>query len=144
VIGVRLDTDSSPAVVAVDAPLKIATSRVYWADSRDDPWKARNAIPVEGSSFGLVLERVVQLRALVTAYRERHPALSQRQTEPPSPPKVKPIRPAEPAVGQEGGVVSPLPVLTDRCPQCRAEMRAGWKFCPACGTPAGAPSDADQ
>jgi hypothetical protein len=145
VIGVRLDTDSSPAVVAIDAPLKIATSRVYWADSRDDPWKARNAIPVEGSSFGLALERVVQLRALVTAYRNRHPALSQREARPPPPPKVKPIRPADaPAVGQESGVVSPLPVLTDRCPHCRAEMRAGWNFCPGCGTPADAPSDTDQ
>jgi hypothetical protein len=146
VIGVRLDTDSSPAVVAIDAPLKIATSRVYWADSRDDPWKARNAIPIEGSAFGLVLERVVQLRALVTGYRDRHPALlSQREAGPPSPQKVKPIRAAEvPAAGEETGVVSPLPVLTDRCPQCRAEMRPGWKFCPRCGTPAAASSDADQ
>ncbi len=57
--------ETSPAVVAIDAPHKIASCRVYWADSRDDPWKARNAIPVETASFGMVLERVVELRALV-------------------------------------------------------------------------------
>ena len=67
-IGIRFDTETSPAVVAVDAPHKIASCRVYWADSRDDPWKARNAIPVESASFGMVLERVVALRALVAAF----------------------------------------------------------------------------
>jgi hypothetical protein len=131
VIGVRLDTESMPAVVAIDAPHKIASCRVYWADTRDDPWKARNAIPIEGSAFGTVLERVVELRALVTAYRDRHPALSvQRQPQE----RVKPLRSAEARSAEEGGVV-PLPVLTDRCPNCRAELRPGWKFCPGCGTP---------
>jgi hypothetical protein len=137
VIGVRLDTENIPAVVAIDAPHKIASSRVYWADARDDPWKARNAIPIEGSSFGVVLERVVELRALVVAYRERHPNLSQHP-EPahPAPQVVQPIRPGEPAAAdEEGAVVAPLPVLTDRCPHCRAELRPGWKFCPGCGTP---------
>ena len=50
VIGIRFDTETSPAVVAIDAPHKIASCRVYWADSRDDPWKARNAIPIEAAS----------------------------------------------------------------------------------------------
>ncbi|MGH2980292.1 MAG: zinc ribbon domain-containing protein [Solirubrobacterales bacterium] len=138
VIGVRLDTESSPAVVAVDAPLKIATCRIYWADARDDPWKARNAIPVEPSSFGIVLDRVLALRALVTAYREHHPALStpQRSAPRPSSPNLQPLRAGDaPGSAAEGGVVAPLPVLTDRCPHCRAELRPGWKFCPACGTP---------
>ena len=67
VIGIRFDTETTPAVVAIDAPHKIASCRVYWADSRDDPWKARNAIPIETASFGMVLERVVELRALVAA-----------------------------------------------------------------------------
>jgi hypothetical protein len=127
VIGVRLDTDSSPAVVAIDAPLKIATSRVYWADSRDDPWKARNAIPVDPSSFGMVLERVVELRALVAAYRSRHPALVPQRELGPRPHRVAP----------------PPPVLPDRCPQCRAELRSGWRFCPSCGTPSGMSRDRD-
>ena len=47
VIGVRLDSEASPAVVAVDAPVKSASCRVYWADSRDNAWKARNAMPVD-------------------------------------------------------------------------------------------------
>ena len=54
VIGIRLDTETSPAVVAIDAPHKIASCRVYWADARDDPWKARNAIPIEAAAEGLV------------------------------------------------------------------------------------------
>jgi hypothetical protein len=140
VIGVRLDTESSPAVVAIDAPLKIATCRVYWADARDDPWKARNAMPVEAASFGIVLERVVQLRALVTAFRNSHPAV-QAQRRPPLPPQeVQPLRGGDaPAKDPDTGVVAALPVLSERCPHCRAELRPGWKFCPACGTPSGTP-----
>ena len=118
VIGIRLDTETSPAVVAIDAPHKISSCRIYWADARDDPWKARNAIPVEVSSFGLVLERVVELRALVAAFRESHPNLSLH----PEPAHATPQ-------------IVPLPVLTDRCQQCRAELRPGWRFCPACGSP---------
>lgn len=118
VIGIRFDTETSPAVVAIDAPHKIASCRVYWADSRDDPWKARNAIPVESASFGMVLERVIELRALVAAFRESHPNLPQHP------------EPAHPAPR-----IVPLPVLTERCPQCRAELRPGWRFCPGCGSP---------
>jgi hypothetical protein len=118
VIGIRLDTEASPAVVAIDAPHKIASCRVYWADSRDDPWKARNAIPVEATAFGMVLERVVELRALVAAFRESHPNLPQHP------------EPAHPAPQ-----ILPLPVLTGRCQQCRAELRPGWRFCPGCGSP---------
>lgn len=118
VIGIRFDTETTPAVVAIDAPHKIASCRVYWADSRDDPWKARNAIPIETASFGMVLERVVELRALVAAFRESHPNLPQHP------------EPAHPAPQ-----IVPLPVLTGRCGQCRAELRPGWRFCPGCGTP---------
>lgn len=121
VIGVRLDTDTVPAVVAIDAPHKIASCRVYWADSRDDPWKARNAIPVDTAAFGTTLEQVVALRGLIDAYRKGHPALSAR-------------RPLASVTGAEpGGVVAPLPVLGERCPSCRSELRAGWHFCPTCG-----------
>jgi hypothetical protein len=139
VIGVRLDTESSPAVVAVDAPLKIATCRVYWADARDDPWKARNAIPVEATSFGTVLERVVQLRALVTAFRNSHPAVqAQGHPAPLAPQKVQPLRGGDAAAtAADSGIVAPLPLLIERCPHCRTELRPGWKFCPACGTPSG-------
>jgi hypothetical protein len=136
VIGVRLDTESSPAVVAIDAPLKIATCRVYWADARDDAWKARNAIPVETAAFGIVLERVVELRALAAAYRERHPALQPpREPARPAERTVQPLKPGDASAKPADSGVVALPVLTDRCPHCRAELRPGWKFCPECGTP---------
>jgi zinc-ribbon domain len=136
VIGVRLDTESSPAVVAIDAPLKIASSRVYWADTRDDPWKARNAVPVEPAAFGLVLERVIALRGLVEVYRRNHPALA-GQRRPLAPSSIDdPIRPApDPLPTPEGEVVAAFPVLADRCARCRSELRPGWRFCPACGAP---------
>ena len=145
VIGVRLDTETLPAVVAIDAPHKIASCRVYWVDGRDDPWKARNAIPVDPASFGAVLEQVVDLRAVIAAYRERHPALA-RQGQP-SPPSrvVKPMRPPDAAaMAEEGGVVQPLPVFAERCPRCRAELRPGWRFCPRCGAPSETPTGRPQ
>jgi hypothetical protein len=123
VIGIRLDTETSPAVVAIDAPHKIASCRVYWADARDDPWKARNAIPVEASSFGMVLEKVVELRALVLAFRESHPNL-----------------PQHPEPAHAAPQVLPLPVLTGRCHHCRAELRPGWRFCPGCGAASEVPN----
>ena len=125
VIGVRMDTETSPAVVAVDAPHKIASCRVYWADARDDPWKARNAIPVDPAAFGVTLEQVIALRALIDAYRRGHPALSRR--------------PAVPAAREPGAVVTALPVLAERCPSCRSELRTGWRFCPTCGRAADPP-----
>jgi zinc ribbon protein len=131
VIGIRFDTETVPAVVAIDAPHKIGSCRVYWADARDDPWKARNAIPVDVALFGTVLEQIVALRGLIDGYRDLHPALLRRPGA--QPPRPMPTQ-AAPADDEGGGVV-PLPVLTDRCPQCRAELRAGWRFCPECGTP---------
>jgi zinc-ribbon domain len=122
VIGVRLDTESLPAVVAIDAPHKIVSCRVYWADPRDDPWKARNAIPVDPAGFGIVLEHVVALRALIEAFRKGHPAIA-----------------PHPAPTERRAVVAPLPVLTERCPRCRTELRPGWHFCPECGAPSETP-----
>jgi hypothetical protein len=128
VIGVRLDTETSPAVVAIDAPHKIASCRVYWADTRDDPWKARNAIPVDAAAFGTTLEQVVALRGLIEAYRRGHPALTARPA----------LAPEGGGAGGPGGVVA-LPVLGERCPSCRSELRPGWHFCPTCGRAAEPP-----
>ena len=125
VIGVRFDIEAEPAVVAIDAPHKIISCRIYWADSRDDPWKARNAIPI-AAPFSTVLEQVVTLRALVATYRGDHPALDhpwEHVHRRATPQLVQPIRPG----------VAPLPALTERCTNCRAELRPGWKFCPGCG-----------
>jgi hypothetical protein len=136
VIGVRLDTDRDSGVVAVDAPVKIASCRVYWADSRDNAWKARNAIPVE-RPFGPVQQAVDAIRGLLEAFRDRHPGLGAgTPAAPPPPPRhVEALPDTEPASEQddEGAVVSPLPVLGERCPRCRADVRPGWRFCPKCG-----------
>ena len=94
VIGVRLDTERSPAVIAVDAPVKIASCRVYWADSRDNAWKARNAIPVE-RPYEPARQAVDAIRGLLEAYRERHPqpgagTIATPEPLPPRPVKVLP------------------------------------------------------
>jgi hypothetical protein len=138
VIGVRLDTEGAAGVVAIDAPLKIASCRVYWADSRDNAWKARNAIPVE-RPYEQVRKAVDAIKGLLEAFRDRHPGLGPgTPAAAPSPPRrVKVLPDTEPASGQEeeGAVVSPLPVLGERCPRCRADVRPGWRFCPKCGAP---------
>ncbi len=128
VIGVRLNTDKSRGVIAVDAPVKIASCRVYWADSRDNPWKARNAIPVE-RPYEAARQAVDAIRGLMEAYRDRHP----RPAPVPRPVKVLPDTEADPAKDDEGAVVSPLPLLGERCPRCRSDVRPGWRFCPKCG-----------
>jgi hypothetical protein len=138
VIGVRLDTDRSSAVVAVDAPVKIASCRVYWADSRDNAWKARNAIPLD-RPYGSARRAVEAIKGLLEAYRERHPGLGSGTpaSSAPSSRRVQVLPDTEPPTedAEEGAVVSPLPVLGERCPRCRADVRPGWRFCPKCGTP---------
>jgi hypothetical protein len=137
VIGVRIDTSESPAVVVIDAPVKSASCRVYWADPRDNAWRARNAIPVD-PPYSNAEEGVEALRGLLEAFRERHPALPRgtERTADRTPPVVQAFpdaddKPAE----EEGASVSALPVVKDRCPHCRAVLRPGWRYCPGCGAP---------
>jgi hypothetical protein len=129
VIGVRLEAERSGGVIVVDAPLKIASCRVYWADSRDNAWKARNAIPVD-RPFEPAHQAVEAIKGLLEAFRERHPGLRTGGAPAHVPRPVKVLPEAE--AGDEG-VVSPLPVLGERCPRCRADVRPGWRFCPKCG-----------
>ena len=69
-------------MVAVDAPVKIASCRVYWADSRDNAWKARNAIPVE-RPYEPARQAVDAIRGLLEAFRDRHPGLGRPELPPP-------------------------------------------------------------
>jgi hypothetical protein len=133
VIGVRIEAELSPPVFAVDAPAKMASCRVYWADPRDNAFKARNAIPL-GRTYEQAEQAVNEIRGLLEAYRDRHPGLSPG----PAPSRSLPVErdaqvvkalPAE----EERGVVSPLPSLGERCPHCRADVRPGWSYCPKCG-----------
>jgi hypothetical protein len=137
VIGVRLDTERS-GVIVVDAPVKIASCRVYWADSRDNAWKARNAIPIE-RPYERARQGIEAIRGLLEAFRERHPGLNPRvppRTEPrPARARKRPVALPDAEGGDESAIVSPLPVLGERCPRCRADVRPGWRFCPKCGAP---------
>ena len=135
VIGVRLDTEASPAVIAVHAPVKIASCRVYWADSRDNAWKARNAMPVD-RPYGAAEAGVSALLGLMEAYRDRHPAPG--AATPPSGRRDGGVVQAVPEGeerAEERAVVSSLPGRRERCPHCRAELRPGWRYCPGCGAP---------
>jgi len=132
VIGVRLDTEASPGVIAVHAPVKIASCRVYWADSRDNAWKARNATPVD-PPYDAAEAGVSALLGLMEAYRDRHPG---PVTPPPGRDSgVVQALPAGEERPEERPVVSPLPGRRERCPHCRAELRSGWRYCPGCGAP---------
>ena len=61
-------------VVVIHAPLKISTCSSYWADSRDDPWKARNAIAVTHGSKRPSRRSAELLRELVRNVNDRHAA----------------------------------------------------------------------
>jgi hypothetical protein len=56
-------------VVVIHAPLKMAVCASYWADDRDDPWKARNAIPVARLELGLE-EAAAYLAELVADFKD--------------------------------------------------------------------------
>jgi hypothetical protein len=136
VIGVRLDMDATSCVVAVDAPVKIASCRVYWADSRDNAWKARNAMPVD-PPFSAAAAGVSALRGLIEAYRDRHPRPGPRMPAPRQrDAAVVQAVPSGETPAEERATLSALPGRGgDRCPHCRAELRAGWRYCPGCGAP---------
>src|SRR5206468_12963831 len=67
-------------VVVIHAPLKMAVCASYWADDRDDPWKARNAIPVARLEPGLE-EAAAHLADLVADFKDHRP----RPAEPDAP-----------------------------------------------------------
>jgi hypothetical protein len=142
VIGARLHLDARPAVFVIDAPMKIPYCRVYWADDRDDPWKARNAIPLE-PPYERAEAALEALRGLLDAFRERTPALaagtSAREERQMSEERqmMQALPGGDDPAGseEERNVVAPLSRGRERCPHCRAVLRPGWRFCPGCGAP---------
>jgi hypothetical protein len=136
VLRVDLRESGPVQVIVIHAPLKIGFCSSYWADSRDDPWRARNAIPVEAeadakadiAALSQLLERF-QSRSL--AHRSERAADkpdSQRDT----PDVMTQIRPVPLA---STGNASGGPASED-CPRCGTELSVGWLFCPRCGAPA--------
>jgi len=135
-------------VVVIHAPLKIGFCSSYWADSRDDPWKARNAIPVEAdvyaraevAALSQLLERFQRRNVAQRSARADDPAASLRDTpdvmnrianrhgDAPAT-QIRPVPPA-PTDDASGGPAS------EDCPRCGTELSVGWLFCPRCGSPA--------
>ena len=75
VTSVAVRRTQSGAVLVIHAPLKIAACSSYWVDQRDDPWKARNAIPVRPP-----LERFVRFAATLGDLVSDHQKLHGRVT----------------------------------------------------------------
>jgi zinc-ribbon domain len=125
-------------VVVIHAPLKISVCPSYWADERDDPWKARNAIPVALLDQGLE-EGAARLVGLVAGFQEEHA----RAGKSGAPLGDRPTRSTPPVLEHLGeleqersieAVVVPGPGA-EVCPRCGSALRIGWEFCPRCGTP---------
>jgi hypothetical protein len=116
-------------VVVIHAPLKISTCSSYWADARDDPWRARNAIAVTRGSK--TAERSVEeLSRLVHEFNDR--GIARR-------PESGLKAPAGDRTPDVVGRIAELEAsVTDACPRCGNELGAGWQFCPRCGAPANA------
>jgi zinc-ribbon domain len=125
-------------VVVIHAPLKISVCPSYWADERDDPWKARNAIPVALLDQGLE-EGAGCLVGLVAGFQEVHARAANRgaplgdRVARPTPPVLEHLGELEQEQSIEP-VVVPGPGAGE-CPRCGNTLRIGWEFCPRCGTP---------
>jgi zinc ribbon protein len=136
-------------VIVIHAPLKISTCSSYWADKRDDPWKARNAVAVTRGSTE-AKRAVERLSLLVLEFRDRGAAARAGQAQKPAPAIAKKTPDVvERIAGREQTTGRPeiLPVpreqddqagdpATEDCPRCGSELSAGWHFCPRCGAPA--------
>jgi zinc-ribbon domain len=137
-------------VVVIHAPLKISSCSSYWADKRDDPWKARNAVAVtrgstEAKRAAERLSRLVlEFRDRGTAARAGHAPKPAPTSEKKTPDVVARITGLEQSTGRPEFL--PLPreqsgervggPTTEDCSRCGSELSIGWHFCPGCGAPA--------
>jgi hypothetical protein len=94
VLRVELRRERGMGVVAIHAPLMMAACASYWAIERDNPWTARNAIPV-ALPDRRVERGVVTLAALVEEFRQAPAAESPERQERGTTPAVRaaPARP---------------------------------------------------
>jgi hypothetical protein len=130
VIRVDLRPAGDVDVVVIHAPLKISTCSTYWADPRDDPWRARNAIAVtRGSQTAEQSAR--ELARLATDLNARRSARARPPREDRTPDVVGRIAELE----QRSSRPEIAPV-DEQCPRCGNELGPAWQFCPRCGAPA--------
>jgi hypothetical protein len=127
-------------VLVIQAPLKVAACSSYWADDRDDPWKARNALPLKAplSRFEPALG---ELRRLAAAHQE----MFGRVTPAPTGEAVvqewdRPVeRPVEQSADQtlDQTAAGESPAVPDgervSCSRCGTALSRGWRYCPGCG-----------
>jgi zinc-ribbon domain len=111
-------------VLVIHAPLKISSCSSYWVDGRDDPWRARNAIPV-GRASAETDRAVAELSGLVATVRDR----GKRALEEKGVGECVGLASISGAEGEESRAF-------EDCPRCGNRLRVGWQFCPRCGTPA--------
>jgi len=130
VIRVDLRPEGDVDVVVIHAPLKISTCSSYWADPRDDPWRARNAIAVTRGSQ-TAAEAVGELSRLVTDFNARR----SEHVRAPRPERTPDVvgRIAELERRSSRPEIAPV---KEECPRCGNELGSGWQFCPRCGAPA--------
>lgn len=132
-IDLRPANEAEVDVVVIHAPLKISTCSSYWADARDDHWKARNAIAVTRGS-GLAARMVDELSRLITTFNDRGPAPRRPEADQE---RERPQEPTPDVVGHIAELEGAARGSTDpTCARCGGELGAGWQFCPRCGAPA--------
>jgi hypothetical protein len=75
--GIQVHKGMMSGAVVIQAPGQSGVKTSYWGNSKDDPSKAPNAIPVVGD-WSQVQESVVRLRSLIDAAHqpESHPAVA--------------------------------------------------------------------
>jgi zinc ribbon protein len=148
ILRIDVHPGAGPDVVVIHAPLKIASCSSYWVDERDDPWKARNAIPVELPNRR-VDEGAALLADLVAEFQDEHARPGQFPER-----KAPADKPQTPELGgrreqrdrkrrSATPVVAAGPSMED-CSKCGARLRVSWQFCPRCGTPAGSGRHSDE
>ena len=155
ILRVDLKQSGSLQVVVIHAPLKIGYCSSYWADTRDDPWRARNAIPVKpdaqtAGSVARFAELVDEFQRGMSgkladgtfqAAARPTPDVLDRIARPSGPDAPAPQIMSVPTPLAADGAAGPA---REDCPRCGAELSAGWQFCPRCGTPASAGRAAER
>jgi hypothetical protein len=143
IMRVDLRASGDEHVVVIHAPLKISVCASYWADGRDDPWRARNAIPVEPTPA--VEAAVAEVSKMLSEFQHRRiarrsvRAADRRASDAGTPDVLDRLANLEVGNPKAGpGPLPPGPVAAD-CPGCGTELDLRWEFCPRCGAPAREP-----